>query len=95
MMPLFYLVPLVAWLAFVQVQFHKGDRPVSVGWFALMAGLGTFECAEAFFALFEPLPALSMALGAAVLAGGCVLAAQSRQAYRVGQTGSHRAVAAG
>ena len=94
MMSLFYLVPLVAWLAFVHVQYHKGDRPVNLGWFAIMAGLGTFECAEGFFGLFELLPALPMALGAAVLAAGCVLAAQTRQAYRV-PSGSHGAVAAG
>jgi len=93
MMPLFYFVPLAAWLAFVQVQYRKGDRPVSIGWFAIMAGLGTFECAEGFFALFEALPALPMALGAAMLASGCVLAAQSRKAYRVGHTASHEAVA--
>lgn len=95
MMPLFYMVPLIAWLVFVQVQFHKGDRPVNFGWFALMAGLGTFECAKGFFGLFELMPAFPMALGAATLAAGCVLAAQSRKAYGVGQTDSDEAVAAG
>jgi hypothetical protein len=34
MIVLMYLIPVVAWVAFVYVQYHDGDRPTSFHWWA-------------------------------------------------------------
>lgn len=80
MLQLLYILALLAWLAFVHVQFRLGDRPVNIGWYALMAGLGTFECAKGFFSLSGSLPATFVALGAGLFAASCVLVPRSRVA---------------
>jgi len=81
MMTLFYFVPVIAWVVFINVSYEKGDRPVSFGWFVLMTSLGTFECAKGFFGLFELMPAFPMALGTGVLAAGVLFVARSRRHY--------------
>jgi hypothetical protein len=81
MMQLLYFVPLIAWLIFLKVSYEQGDRPVSFGWLALLAGLGTFECAKGFFGLFNNAPSFPMALGAGLLATGVILVARSRRMY--------------
>ena len=82
MMQLIYFVPVLAWLAFVSTQYHHGDRPTTVLWYAGMAGIGTFECGKGFFGLAEGMPATTMALAAGLFAAGCVLAVHARQSAR-------------
>ena len=72
-MVLFYIVPLVTWLAFVYVQHHYGDRPTTNNWWALMSGLGTFEYGKCVWAHFNGLPSMSLALATALFTAGAVL----------------------
>jgi hypothetical protein len=83
MMQIMYFIPLVAWIAFVYHQYHTGDRPVTYLWFAIMAGLGTFECAKGLFGLVGGMPATEMALGAGIFAAACVLVARARAQMQV------------
>jgi len=77
-MEIMYLIPLAAWLAFVYVQYQSGDRPTTYLWFAIMAGLGTFECTKGIFGLVGGMPATTMAFGAGLFAASCVLVARVR-----------------
>jgi hypothetical protein len=72
-MVLYYIVPLVTWLAFVYVQHHYGDRPTTVHWWALMSGFGTFEYGKCVWAHFHGLPSISLALATALFVSGAVL----------------------
>ncbi len=78
MMEIMYLIPLAAWLTFVYVQYHWGDRPTTHVWFSLMAGIGTFECTKGVFALATGMPATEMAFGAGLFAAACVQVARVR-----------------
>ncbi len=79
MLQLLYVIALVSWLIFLNIQFRLGDRPVNIGWYALMAGLGTFECAKGFFSLSGNLPATYVAFGAGLFASACILIGHSRR----------------
>jgi len=79
MLQLLYIVALVAWIIFLNVQFRLGDRPVSIWWYAALAGLGTFECAKGFFSLTGNLPVNFVAFGAGLFATGCILIAHIRR----------------
>ena len=81
MMVLMYMVPLAAWLSFIYVQHHEGDRPTTVQWWAAMTAIGTFECAKGFFGLFHELPVVSMALAAGVAAALTVLTVHWRRTW--------------
>ena len=76
MIVLMYLIPIFAWLAFIYVQHHFGDRPTTLPWWAVMTGIGMFEYGKGVFGQFHELPVLTMSLAAGVLAAGCVLAVQ-------------------
>jgi len=87
MMTLMYVIPLVAWITFIHIQYKSGDRPTTHIWYAIMAGLGTFECAEGFFRLGS-LPAVELALGAGLLAAASVLVARTRSADKAISAGA-------
>lgn len=74
MILLAYILPVVAWLAFIYVQHQWGDRPTTYVWWALMSGLGVFEYGKCVFSYFAGLPAGSLALLFALGAAGVVLA---------------------
>ena len=82
MMTIMYVIPLVAWIAFIHIQYKSGDRPTTHIWYALMAGLGTFECAKGFFGLAGNLPSVEMAFGTALLAAGSVLVMRARSSAK-------------
>jgi hypothetical protein len=81
MMVLMYSVPIAAWLSFIYVQHHWGDRPTTVQWWAAMTGIGSFEIAKGFFGLFPDLPVVSMALAAGIAAALAVLIVHWRRTW--------------
>jgi hypothetical protein len=72
MLVLCYALPLVAWIAFVYVQHHYGDRPTTHNWWALMTAIGVFELGKGIYGEIAPEYALTVALVTAFLAGGVV-----------------------
>lgn len=72
MMVLAYAIPLLAWIAFVYVQHHSGDRPTTHNWWALMTALGVFELSKGIFGEIAPGYALTAAMMTAFFAGGIV-----------------------
>jgi hypothetical protein len=81
MIILMYMIPVVAWIAFVYVQYHDGDRPTSFHWWALMTSLGMFEYGKGIFGQFHELPVISMALATAVASAGVVLTIHARRTW--------------
>ena len=71
-MVLLYIVPIIAWLAFVYVQHTYGDRPTTVVWMALMTGIGVFEYGKCVFALVEGVPSIPVALVVAFASAGAI-----------------------
>ena len=76
-----YMIPVLAWITFIYVQHHEGDRPTSFHWWAVMTALGMFEYGKGVFGQFHDLPVLSMALVTAVLAAGTVLTIHWRRTW--------------
>lgn len=87
MIILMYMIPVVAWAAFIYVQHHKGDRPTSYHWWAVMTGIGMFEYGKGIFGQFHELPVVSMALAAAIVSAGIVLTIHARRAFAPAVTG--------
>ena len=81
MLFLAYAIPLVAWIAFVYVQHHHGDRPTTHNWWALMTALGVFELSKGVFMETVPEHALMMALCTAFVSGGIVQIAWARSVW--------------
>lgn len=81
MIVLMYMIPVFAWIAFVYVQHHRGDRPTTFQWWAAMTAIGTFECSKGIFGQFHELPVISMALAAAVGAAITVLTIHWRRTF--------------
>ena len=72
MLVLCYALPLAAWVAFVHIQHHYGDRPTTHNWWAIMTALGVFELGKGVYGEIAPANALIMALVTAFIAGGVV-----------------------
>ncbi len=81
MLFLTYAIPLAAWVAFVYVQHHFGDRPTTHNWWALMTALGVFELGKGMFGLIVPEHAVTMALFTAFVCGGLVQVAWVRSSW--------------
>jgi hypothetical protein len=81
MMILMYLIPVFAWVAFIFVQHHHGDRPTSYHWWAVMTAIGMFEYGKGIFSQFHELPVLSMALAGAVASAGVILTIHARRVF--------------
>lgn len=67
-----YAIPLAAWVAFIYVQHHHGDRPTTHNWWALMTALGVFELCKGIFGQVAPDYAFTLALATAFVSGGIV-----------------------
>jgi hypothetical protein len=76
----FLTVGLLAWIGFIYTQYHYGDRPTNVVWYAVMMTLGVFEYGKGVLGLIElgvsPLPVAGVL---AMLTGACVYYFQARK----------------
>jgi hypothetical protein len=81
MIVLMYMIPVLAWITFIYVQHHSGDRPTSFHWWAVMTAIGMFEYGKGIFGQFHGLPVVSMALATAVAAAGTVLTIHWRRTW--------------
>ena len=77
-----YLIPLLAWYAFIYHMHQTGGRPTTNLWWAFMTGLGTFELGKGLFTEMKSTPPIGAAFVAAVLAAGLVLELHARRAAK-------------
>jgi len=91
MMVLMYMIPVAAWLSFIYIQHHSGDRPTTLLWWVAMTAIGSFEYGKGVFGLFHDLPVLSMALAAGTFAALTVLTIHWRRTWTALDTESGRA----
>ena len=90
MILLLYILPIVAWLTFIYVQHHQGDRPTTYVWWAFMSALGVFEYGKCVFYYFDALPANSLAFLFAIIAGGSALTYHAHRVWNAPVEGTHR-----
>lgn len=79
-----YTIGLVAWVTWIWVQHHYGDRPTTSVWLALMLALGIFEYTKSMLALIHGAPAVLYAASAALLAAGAIAVMQAHRAWEKG-----------